>query len=107
MPIVKMPDGTQVRFPDDMPREQIRDMIASKFPDAAKSAPAVNADAGFDPMRDLPIPGTTHPGRPPAEPSMVPWLDPITAFANNAVDSVPVAGPTLTNMRQNADAVVN
>ncbi|MGU3399226.1 hypothetical protein ACLBWS_05705 [Brucellaceae bacterium D45D] len=34
MPIVKMPDGTQVRFPDDMPREQIRGMIASKFPDA-------------------------------------------------------------------------
>lgn len=34
MPIVQMPDGTQVQFPDDMPREQIRDMIASKFPDA-------------------------------------------------------------------------
>ncbi|MFC0246402.1 hypothetical protein ACFOLL_04365 [Falsochrobactrum ovis] len=33
MPIVKMPDGTLVRFPDDMPREQIRDMIASKFPE--------------------------------------------------------------------------
>lgn len=38
MPVVKMPDGTQVRFPDDMPREQIRDMIASKFPDAAPRA---------------------------------------------------------------------
>lgn len=33
MPIVKMPDGTQVRFPDDMPREQIKGMIASKFPE--------------------------------------------------------------------------
>ena len=36
MPIVKMPDGHQVRFPDDMPREQIRDMIAKKFPDVAQ-----------------------------------------------------------------------
>lgn len=46
MPIVKMPDGVQVRFPDDMPREQIRDLIASKYPDAASGvnmpeAPAV------------------------------------------------------------------
>lgn len=33
MPIVAMPDGTQVQFPEDMPKEQIRGMIASKFPD--------------------------------------------------------------------------
>lgn len=32
-----MPDGQQVRFPDDMPREQIRGMIASKFPDFANN----------------------------------------------------------------------
>lgn len=38
MPIVEMPDGTRVQFPDDMPREQIKGMIASKFPDAATSA---------------------------------------------------------------------
>ena len=48
MPIVKMPDGTQVRFPDDMPREQIRDMIASKFPDAAQKAqPQASADGTY------------------------------------------------------------
>jgi hypothetical protein len=34
MPNVKMPDGTVVRFPDEMPKEQIRDLIATKFPDA-------------------------------------------------------------------------
>mgnify|MGYP006889505634 CR=1 FL=1 len=28
-----MPDGTQVQFPDDMPREQIKSMITSKFPE--------------------------------------------------------------------------
>ncbi|MBO0358631.1 hypothetical protein J0X19_11800 [Hymenobacter sp. BT186] len=33
-----MPDGTNVTFPDDMPKEQIKGMIAQKFPDAAKSA---------------------------------------------------------------------
>lgn len=37
MPIVRMPDGTQVSFPDDMPSEQIRGLIASRFPDVATS----------------------------------------------------------------------
>lgn len=40
-----MPDGTQVRFPDEMPKEQIRDMIASKFPEVApktEAKPAVS-----------------------------------------------------------------
>jgi len=37
-----MPDGAQVRFPDDMPREQIRDMIASKFPEAVQQAPKLS-----------------------------------------------------------------
>lgn len=51
MPVVKMPDGTQVRFPDDMPREQIRDMIARKFPDAvpqqaAPQSPQLQAGLG-------------------------------------------------------------
>lgn len=47
MPIVRMPDGAQVRFPDDMPREQIRDMIASKFPELAQQSqpPAAPAQA--------------------------------------------------------------
>lgn len=38
MPIVAMPDGTQVNFPDDMPSEQIKGLISTKFPDAAKRA---------------------------------------------------------------------
>jgi hypothetical protein len=32
MPIVAMPDGTNVSFPDDMPKRQIAGLIASKFP---------------------------------------------------------------------------
>jgi hypothetical protein len=34
MPVVKMPNGDQVSFPDEMPKEQIRDLIASKFPES-------------------------------------------------------------------------
>ena len=33
---VRMPDGAVVRFPDDMPREQVREMIATKFPQAGQ-----------------------------------------------------------------------
>lgn len=38
MPIVAMPDGTQVSFPDDMPADQIRGMITQKFPAEAEAA---------------------------------------------------------------------
>jgi hypothetical protein len=34
MPIVAMPDGARVSFPDDMPADQIRSLILQKFPDA-------------------------------------------------------------------------
>lgn len=40
-----MPDGTRVRFPDNMPKEQIRDMIASKFPEVTQ--PAQATERGF------------------------------------------------------------
>lgn len=36
MPVVRMPDGTNVSFPDDMPKEEIRGLIASKFPEVAQ-----------------------------------------------------------------------
>lgn len=36
MPIVRMPDGKNVRFPDDMPKEEIKAMISSKFPEFGK-----------------------------------------------------------------------
>jgi hypothetical protein len=47
MPVVGMPDGTQVEFPDDMPGEQIRSLIAQKFPNEAKAlAPQSPISAG-------------------------------------------------------------
>lgn len=44
MPVVAMPDGTNVSFPDTMSAGQISTLIASKFPDAVKGlqAPASN-----------------------------------------------------------------
>lgn len=42
MPTIRLPDGKNVRFPDDMPREEIRALIAFKFPDAAASPPSPN-----------------------------------------------------------------
>lgn len=36
MPNVKMPNGDIVAFPDDMPKEQIKSLIASKFPELAQ-----------------------------------------------------------------------
>ena len=37
MPIVTMPDGARVNFPDDMPSEQIKSLISSKFPQETAS----------------------------------------------------------------------
>lgn len=63
MPIVKMPDGTQVRFPDEMPSEQIRGMIASKFPDAApQSAQSANPVQDWARQRADLVEGARQPG---------------------------------------------
>lgn len=37
MPILTMPDGIDVDFPDDMPKEKIKSLILSKYPDAFKT----------------------------------------------------------------------
>src|SRR6185312_8854968 len=47
MPQVRMPDGAIVAFPDDMPADQIRSIIATKFPEVApKVDPATNQPPG-------------------------------------------------------------
>lgn len=62
-------------------------------------------------LADLPIPGGgpgyVEPGAEPApeyQPSMVPALDRVNAFANSAVDAIPVVGPALTSIGNNVDA---
>lgn len=37
MPVVQMPDGTNVSFPDDMPADKIKSLIAKKFPNDVAS----------------------------------------------------------------------
>lgn len=44
MPNIRMPDGQVVRFPDDMPPEQIKSMIASKFPELGAAKQDDSAD---------------------------------------------------------------
>ncbi|SDG34474.1 hypothetical protein [Pelagibacterium luteolum] len=108
MPIVRMPDGAQVQFPDTMPPEEIRRLIATKFPEVgqgeqqAPAGPMITvagqqipvaeyqalSDADRQALRDQVAP-TEGP-----QPNMVQdavgagatWLD-------SAVNSVPVVGP--------------
>ena len=56
MTIVAMPNGDQVQFPDDMPKEQIRSLILSKFPDAAKQAAAPADDHGLARRQAMSVP---------------------------------------------------
>jgi len=51
MPIVEMPNGDQVNFPDDMPKEQIKGLIASKFPEFAAEQAQSKPDARYDKTR--------------------------------------------------------
>ncbi|CDP50710.1 hypothetical protein [Devosia sp. DBB001] len=42
--------------------------------------------------------------QPAYEPSSVPWLDRVNAFANSAVEAIPIVGPTLNSWGNNVDA---
>lgn len=87
MPIVKMPDGTQVRFPDEMPKEQIRGLILQKFPDLAQPAAAPSTDplvrAGM-PSVDPAAPGADGSVQGGASPAFVDALAQIRARAPQA-----------------------
>lgn len=47
MPIVRMPDGKQVRFPDEMPTDEIKGIIASKYPKLGVADTAADASASL------------------------------------------------------------
>jgi hypothetical protein len=59
---VKMPDGAVVRFPDDMPADQIKAMIQQKFPDAGKNAAPAPEPTWRDPGVLVPIQFNTEGG---------------------------------------------
>ena len=48
MPIVAMPDGAHVQFPDEMPPDQIRALIQSRFPHVGSSGPRHGYVGTFD-----------------------------------------------------------
>lgn len=73
MPVVNMPDGAAVSFPDEMPAEQIKAMIAEKFPDAVKGIASPDK-ASFSRMA-TDIPGELYKGS----------VEPLMA-ANNAIN---------------------
>lgn len=57
MPQVRMPDGAVVAFPDDMPSEQIRGLIAQKFPQVAGGQPQQPTfDERFAASEQAPLP---------------------------------------------------
>lgn len=49
MPVIGMPDGTQVSFPDEMPAEQIKGLISQKFPKEVASLAAPQQQAAPQP----------------------------------------------------------
>ena len=109
MPVVGMPDGTQVQFPDTMPADQIRTLILNKFPNAGSgipdSGPSIGADTGLQPGGKSPMAVPT-----PAPPTKTTDLSKLPlstsiplqmqTFTNNAVESLPVVGGLLKRVGQ-------
>jgi len=76
MPIVALPDGRRANFPDEMPREQIKQIIASKFPDAVSGDKApIQAEPAPAREKTVSGAGTT-------------WLE-------HAIGDLPVVGPAI------------
>lgn len=111
MPDVSMPDGQVVRFPDNMPPEQIRGLIAQKYPQAVQggqggqpqpdaSQPPADDQSGLQAALDAKASayrqanGIAAPKGDPAGqlpqpnvPQQDPSVSPVTAAARGAVDA--------------------
>lgn len=107
-------------------RVQVDDSFRSLSPDqqqatveeiarsmGATPAPANNGGVSWTAQEwadneNLPVPGTVwNAPTPRYQPSAVPLLDPINAFANQAVENIPVAGSYLTQAGNQVDAWFN
>lgn len=93
MPIVALPDGRRANFPDEMPREQIKQIIASKFPEAMKQRvdPATNQPAGVPEFN----PGVAGYNPKTGEVENTGAIDKIGAFSTAAVEGLPIVGPAV------------
>lgn len=72
--IVLMPDGKKVRFPDDMPDEEIKALIEDKFPDIRERAAAKDTSDGVKKLT-----GTADKAR--------------AALEDTQMRSIPIVGP--------------
>jgi hypothetical protein len=97
MPIVKMPDGVNVQFPDDMPREQIRDLIAKKFPDVVQSSAMAEGMANSSRMSQV------FDNKAPAPTGSPDLMGSTAATLSGLVSGIPVVGPMAQNV---SDAIV-
>nr|DAF83396.1 MAG TPA: hypothetical protein [Caudoviricetes sp.]DAK00529.1 MAG TPA: hypothetical protein [Caudoviricetes sp.] len=95
MPRILMPDGTVAEFPDDMSVTTIRGKIAHRFPRevGALGAAIPRGQRSMEGHRDF---GTEDQGA----------SDAIGAYALNAVDGIPVAGPALTATTKGAASIL-
>lgn len=102
---VKMPDGTVVGFPDDVPKEEIGALIAHKFPDAVKSAQENTVDptgkiVPINPMRaSTPNQSTPLPADMPQQvmSGVNEGVAGTLSFPNQVARSFESIGPTIVN----------
>lgn len=101
MPDIRMPDGQVVRFPDDMPEQQIRGLIASKYPREVGEATRSRGPSERDTSGHFGFDGSNVPGYNP-ETGMV-ERDPSRTMAalTGALEGIPIAGPILQNTAEN------
>lgn len=97
MPDIRMPDGQVVRFPDTMSEQQIRGLIASKYPREVGAANSAGPSTGT-PQGHYAFDGSDIPRYDP-ETGMVDSSGPratlprTTATVMSAVEGLPVVGP--------------
>ena len=93
MPIVKMPDGVQVQFPDNMPAEQIKGIIATKFPESVPKSQGQGEHLSFEEGAAL------------LDKERQNSLSGMAGSAlTGAIEGVPIAGPALLGLTERAGA---
>lgn len=83
--MVRLPDGSTLRVPEGVSKEEIRAKIAAKFPDAAKDAPMSWTDAFAKAKENLPSP-----------------LDYVKSQFTNPIEDVKNAGKLVLGGAENA-----
>lgn len=89
-------DDSFLKMPPDQQNAQVQEIAKSM---GLGAAPATASPQGTPPA------GAEQ--APAYQPSAVPWIDGVNAFANSAVDAIPIVGPALTNAGHTVDAAFN